>query len=79
MSLTVAAPIGIEMRAQDVPVLALGGVGGMLLPHQLSRLVRAYREFRPDVLHSWTYHANVIAQMLPGPQSRAWKACRAQP
>jgi glycosyltransferase involved in cell wall biosynthesis len=66
VSLTGAVPIGIEMRAQGVPVLALGGRGGMLLPHQIWHLVRAYREFKPDVVHSWMYHANVIAQLLPG-------------
>jgi glycosyltransferase involved in cell wall biosynthesis len=65
ISLTTAAPIGVDMRAQGVPVLALGGRAGILLPHQLWRLLRTYREFQPDVVHSWMYHANVLAQMLP--------------
>src|SRR5215469_9909387 len=70
VSLTGAVPIGIEMRAQGIPVLALGGRAGMLLPHQIWRLVRAYRRFQPDVVHSWMYHANVLAHMLPGLSAR---------
>jgi glycosyltransferase involved in cell wall biosynthesis len=65
ISLTTDIPIGLEIREQGVPVLALGGRGGLLLPHQLWRLVRAYRGFRPEIVHSWMYHANVLAQLLP--------------
>jgi len=64
VSLTTDVPIGLEMQADGIPVLALGGRAGMLLPHQLWRLLRAYREFRPDIVHSWMYHANVLAQTL---------------
>jgi glycosyltransferase involved in cell wall biosynthesis len=62
VSLTTAVPIGLEMQAHGIPVLALGGRAGMLLPHQLWRLLRTYREFQPDIVHSWMYHANVLAQ-----------------
>lgn len=66
ISLTTDAPIGLELKAEGIPVLALGGRAGILLPHQLWRLVRAYREFQPDIVHSWMYHANIIAQVLTG-------------
>lgn len=70
VSLTKAATIGSEMAAQGTPVLALGGRAGILLPHQLGRLIRAYREFEPHVVHSWMYHANVLAQVLVGLTTR---------
>jgi glycosyltransferase involved in cell wall biosynthesis len=64
ISLTSIATIGAELRQEGVPVLAVGGRGGVLLPHQFRTLWRAYRSARPDVVHSWMYHANVAAQLL---------------
>lgn len=74
VSLSTAVPIGLEMQADGIQVLALGGRAGMLLPHQLWRLQRTYREFQPDILHSWMYHANVLAQTLP-----AWSTRQRRP
>lgn len=65
ISLTTVAPIGLEMQAEGMAVLALGGRAGILSPHQIWRVMRTYREFQPDIVHSWMYHANVLAQMLP--------------
>lgn len=64
ISLTSISIIGDELRREGVPVQALGGRGGVLLPHQFWTLLRAYRSARPDVVHSWMYHANVAAQVL---------------
>ncbi len=64
ISLTSLSTIGAELQREGVPVLALGGRGGVLLPHQFWALLRAYRDDRPDIVHSWMYHANVVAQGL---------------
>src|SRR6266404_5417183 len=64
ISLTSVSTIGDELQRDGVPVQALGGRGGVLLPHQFWTLLRAYRSARPDVVHSWMYHANVAAQVL---------------
>jgi glycosyltransferase involved in cell wall biosynthesis len=64
ISLTSISTIGAELRREGVPVQALGGRGGVLLPHQLWTLARAYRSARPDIVHSWMYHANVAAEVL---------------
>lgn len=64
ISLTSISTIGAELQQEGVPVQALGGAGGVLLPHQFWALVRAYRSARPDVVHSWMYHANVAAELL---------------
>jgi glycosyltransferase involved in cell wall biosynthesis len=64
ISLTSISTIGAELQQEAVPVQALGGRGGVLLPHQFWTLSRAYRSARPDVVHSWMYHANVAAELL---------------
>src|SRR5215470_7812017 len=64
ISLTSISSVGAELRQEGVPVQALGGGGGVLLPHQFWALLRAYRSAHPDVVHSWMYHANVAAQLL---------------
>src|SRR5260370_42667481 len=64
VSLTEVARIGTELRMEGTSVLGLGGRGGVLLPHQVWALLRAYKNIRPDVVHSWMYHANVAAHIL---------------
>ena len=74
ISLTSISTIGAELQREGVPVQALGGRGGVLLPHQFWALLRAYRSARPDVVHSWMYHANVAAQVMVG-----LKVCKVRP
>src|SRR5689334_22366015 len=64
VSLGVKAAIGAEIERAGVPVIALGGRGGVLLPHQWLRLIRLLRSWRPDVIHSWMYHSNVAAHLV---------------
>jgi glycosyltransferase involved in cell wall biosynthesis len=64
VSLTSEARIGTELRSRGVPVVALGGRAGVLTPGQFMKLVRFYRQFTPDVVHAWMYHANLISQIL---------------
>jgi len=70
VSLTEASRIGGELEQSGTSVIALCGMGGVLLPHRLGRLVRAVREFQPDVIHSWMYHANVLGHAVAGMRRR---------
>ena len=60
VSLTAASTIGKELQDDGVPVVALGGRGGLLLPNQLVTLARTFRRSQPDVVHCWMYHSNVL-------------------
>jgi len=64
ISLTTRSPIGDELASLGIPVIALGGRGGVLTPRQLKVVANATASWRPDVVHSWMYHSNVVAQGL---------------
>jgi glycosyltransferase involved in cell wall biosynthesis len=64
VSLTGASRIGEELQDRGVPVVALGGKGGILLPSQLSSLAQVSRTFQPQVIHCWMYHANLVGYGL---------------
>lgn len=64
VSLGGAARIGEELRASGIPVVTLGSRSGILLPSQISSLVRTARRFRPEVVHCWLYRANVTGHGL---------------
>ncbi len=66
VSLTSLSRIGDELRASGIPVVALGGRGGILLPQQAAKLLGVYRRMRPEVVHTWMYHANVVGHLLVG-------------
>ena len=69
-SLTTTMPIGGELQATGVPVIGIGGRGGMLTPRQAWQLVRTYKSIQPDVVHAWMYHSNVASQLMIGLRSR---------
>jgi len=64
VSLTGAATIGQELRDDGVPVVALGGRGGVLLPNHLAALARTFYRSKPDVVHCWMYHSNVLGHAV---------------
>lgn len=64
VSLTSASRIGAELRQSGIPVVALGGRGGILLPQHISKLLRIYRRAQPHVVHTWMYHANVVGHLM---------------
>lgn len=70
VSLTAATTIGRELKEEGVPVVALGGRGGILLPHQFLRLVGIVRRVRPQIVHCWMYHSNAIGHALVRLNSR---------
>ena len=50
-----------DLEAAGVPVLDLGMHGKSSAFEALVRLIRVIRSRRPDVLHSWLYHADLLA------------------
>lgn len=64
VSLTGLGAIGRELQDDGIPVVALGGKGGLLLPRHILKLVRTYRGYQPHLLHCWMYHANVLGYGL---------------
>lgn len=64
LSLTTQDGIGAELAASGVPVTALDARAGILSPANLSAARRLVRKWRPDLIHSWMYHANVLAYWL---------------
>lgn len=52
-----------SIRALGVPVHTLGMRLGLHSPFRVWRLVRALREFRPDLVQGWMVHGNLAAQI----------------
>ncbi len=73
--LTREGPIGERIRALGVPVHALGLSRSMPNPLGIVRLSRMIRRFRPDVIQTWMYHADLLgglAAKLAGGVPVAW-------
>jgi glycosyltransferase involved in cell wall biosynthesis len=66
VSLTSLSRIGEELTESGIPVVALGGRGGILLPQHAAKLLGVYRRMRPELVHTWMYHANVVGHLLLG-------------
>jgi glycosyltransferase involved in cell wall biosynthesis len=74
VSLTTSAPIGPQIERLGVPVLALGGRHGLLTPRQVRSVASAAASWQPDLIHSWMYHANLVAYGLASISSRRGQA-----
>jgi glycosyltransferase involved in cell wall biosynthesis len=55
---------GPELRAQGIPVTALGMSRGRLNIEGLRRLQRITKEYRPDVIQTRLYHANLLGGLV---------------
>lgn len=60
VSLTTLGPIGEVLCAQRVRVYALGMTSIFSLPVTLWRLVRLFQKYRPEIVQTWMYHADLI-------------------
>lgn len=75
ISLTSKGEIGPRIEAMGIPVHALGMKSGMPSPTRFLRLVTLLRDMRPDVVHTWMYHADLmggLAARLAGINMSAW-------
>lgn len=71
VSLKSVGPVGERLRARGVPVDALGLRGGVPDPRGLARLARRIRGFRPDVIQTWMYHADLLGGLAARLATRA--------
>jgi len=75
VSLTGLDALGPRIAALGVPVTALGMARGAADPRGLFRLWRTMRDWRPDIVQTWLYHADLLgtlAAKLAGVPHLAW-------
>jgi glycosyltransferase involved in cell wall biosynthesis len=60
ISMTGPGAIGQTIASAGIPLRSLGMRRGTADPGGVLRLRRALREFRPDVLQTWLYHADMM-------------------
>ena len=68
ISLTTRGRIGPLIEALGLPVHALGMQPVRPNPIKFANLVRLFRQSRPDVVHIWMYHADLLGGLA------AWMA-----
>lgn len=75
ISLTTLGEIGPHIAALGIPVEAMGMQPGLPSPIAFLRLVRQIRRMKPDVVHTWLYHADLLgglAARLAGVSVIGW-------
>ncbi len=60
ISLTQDGPIGERIRALGVATVSLGMRRGVPDPRGVIAVVREIRNYRPDIVQTWMYHADLI-------------------
>jgi len=60
VSLIEPGPMGAKLTRAGVPVDCLGMRRGVPSPTALFRLVRIMRDWKPDLVQTWLYHADLI-------------------
>lgn len=75
ISLIGKGEIGPRIEALGIPVHTLGMRRGVPNPLMIWRLAKLLRQLRPDVVHTWMYHADLLgglAARLAGIQQVVW-------
>ena len=75
ISLTGIGKVGRELQSSGVEVEAMGMRSALDTPRALWRLVRRIRTFRPDIVQTWMYHADLLgglAARLAGNRNVIW-------
>ena len=75
ISMIPVGKIGEKLRALGIPVESLDMRRGVPNPIALMHLIRRLRDLRPDVVHTWMYHADLmggVAARLAGVPAVAW-------
>ncbi len=60
VSMIKPGPLAQTIQDSGVPVHSLGLTRGMPRPGALPALLKLIRDFRPDVLQAWMYHADIL-------------------
>lgn len=75
ISLTTKGEVGPRIEALDIPVEALDMRPSRFSPTKFLRLVRRLRKLKPDAVHTWMYHADLLggaAARLARVRALAW-------
>lgn len=75
ISMIPVGKIGEKIRALGIPVESLGMRPGIPNPVALIRLIRDLRRLKPDLVHTWMYHADLmggVAARRAGVPALAW-------
>lgn len=64
LSLTTEGPVGEELKKAGFQVEAIGLTSLFSAPFALFRLYSRLRRFRPDIVHTWMYHADLIGGLI---------------
>lgn len=75
ISLTTIGDIGPRIAALGIPVQALEMASGLPSPFGFLRLLGQIRQFKPDIVHTWLYHADLLgglAARLAGIRAVCW-------
>ena len=75
ISLTTLGELAPGIAAHGIPVEAAGFRFGLSTPFDFIRLVGRIRSIKPDIVHTWLYHADVVgglAARLSGVKKIAW-------
>jgi len=60
VSMTDTGTVGPSIAGAGIPVEALGIRRGMIDPRGVTRLIRLLRRYRPDIVQTWLYHADLL-------------------
>jgi glycosyltransferase involved in cell wall biosynthesis len=60
VSMTDTGTVGSIIAGAGIPVEALGILRGMIDPRGLTRLIGLLRRYRPDIVQTWLYHADLL-------------------
>lgn len=75
ISLTTLGELAPRISALGIPVEAVGMKPGLLSPVGFLRLLRLLKRLRPDAVHTWLYHADLLgglATRLTGVSAVGW-------
>ncbi|MHB1245462.1 MAG: glycosyltransferase family 4 protein [Sulfuriferula sp.] len=75
ISLTALGELAPRIAALGIPVDAMGMKPGLPSPSGFFRLVRILRHLKPDAVHTWMYHADLLgglAARLAGVSAVGW-------
>lgn len=60
ISLMNLGEIGPIIKAQSIPVFSIGAQRGLFSLSNFFYLIRLLRDLRPDIVHTWMYHADLL-------------------
>lgn len=64
VSLTSIGSVGEGLRRAGVEVIALDMVSPAMLPSAIARLVRLFKERKPEIVQTWMYHADLLGGLV---------------